>query len=266
MSFVLFIFSIQNCFSIPSASRIKFVNQKGDTLHGILILPEQNAPSKIPIIIFLVGSANSAFDKNYRGFLKENLEDYLLEKGIGLCYFNKPGIGLSTGKWYSQSFQDRANDAKSCINYLKRLPSIDGDKMGIVGHSQGGWIAQMVASQFHKDIAFGISLSGPSYSVRRQLISDFASSLTCKGVEQSKAVRKAKRKTNFAFALAVVLPMNNNLRQLKRIRKYNPDNSIRDLSIPFLFIFGENDKLVYQDWCLQSLDEIFKQIFLQIFP
>ena len=258
--FTLVIVITQNCYSLSIFYKsFTFINNRGDTLHGNLITPSQNVSAKTPIIIFLVGSAHSAFDKNYEGFLKENFEKIFLANGIGLCYFNKPGIGLSKGKWYKQSFQDRADDTKSCINFLKGLSSIDSNKIGVIGHSQGGWIAQMVAAQFCKDIKFGVSLSGPSYSVKSQLISDFTSSLTCNGVEKSKALHRAKRKTNVVFALASILPINENLKQLKRIRKYNPDNSIRNISIPFLFMFGENDKLVYYDWCLDSLNNIFNQ-------
>ncbi len=256
----LVIVMIQICHSSPIVHKsFTFINKHGDTLYGNLITPSENGSAKIPVIIFLVGSARSAYDKNYQGFLKENFERFFLANGIGLCYFNKPGIGLSKGKWYTQSFQDRTDDTKSCIDFLKGLPSIDTNKIGVVGHSQGGWIAQMVAAQFYKDIKFGISLSGPSYSVKKQLITDFASSFTCKGIEKSKALLKAKRKTNSVFALASILPINENLKQLRRIRKYDPDSSIKNISIPFLFLFGENDKLVYYDWCLESLNTIFNQ-------
>ena len=256
----LIIVITHNCYASPIFYKsFTFINNLGDTLHGNLITPSQNVSAKIPVIIFLVGSARSAFDKNYEGFLKENFEKKFLVNGIGLCYFNKPGLGLSTGKWYKQSFQDRADDTKYCINFLKGLSSIDSNKIGVIGHSQGGWIAQMVGAQFYEDIKFGVSLSGPSYSVKSQLISDFASSLTCKGVEKSKALQKAKGKTTIVFSLASILPVNENLKQLEKIRKYKPDSSIRNITIPFLFMFGENDKLVYYDWCLDSLNNIFNK-------
>ncbi len=256
--FVLIIAINQNCFSFSVLYKsFTFINQEGDTLHGNLTLPSKNESARIPVIIFLVGSARSAFDKNYEGFLKENFEDFLTAKGVALCYFNKPGIGLSTGKWYKQNFQDRTNDTKSCIDFLKGLTSIDSNKIGVIGHSQGGWIAQMAAAQFKNDIKFAVSLSGPSYSVKRQLISDFTSSLICNGLEKSKALDKAKRKTNLVFTLAQISPFNENLKQLKRIRKYNFESAIKNISIPFLFMFGENDKLVYYDWCLESINRIF---------
>lgn len=257
--FTLVILIAQNCYSSPIFKSFTFVNHHGDTLQGNLILPSQKESDKFTVIIFLVGSARSAYDTNYKEFLKENFENIFLSKGIGLCYFNKPGVGLSKGKWYEQSFQDRANDTKSCIDFLKGMSIIDSNRIGVIGHSQGGWIAQIAATQFYTDIKFAVSLSGPSYSVKKQLISDFTSSLTCKGIEKSKALHRAKRKANFVFALASIFPINENLKQLKRIRKYNPDSSIKNISIPFLFMFGENDRLVYNDWCLESLNNIFNQ-------
>ncbi len=248
-------------YSTPSLLKeFRFINQQGDILHGNLIMPELNESTKIPVVIFLVGSAQSAFDKNYKHFGKENLEDLFLKKGIGICYFNKPGIGLSTGKWYKQSFYDRANDVKSCIDFLQTLPGIDISKVGVIGHSQGGWVAQIAVVQFPKDIRFGISLAGPSYNVKNQLITDFASTLICKGVPKSKAIKKAKLKTGFVFALAGILPLNKNLKQLQKIKNYTPEKNIRNISQPFSFMFGQNDRLVYYDWCIDAINKIYNKV------
>lgn len=233
-----------------------FSNSRKETISGQVILPKHKK-TKLPVLIFLVGSAESSFKKNYKGFLKENFENQLLDSGIALCYFDKPGIGQSQGKWYNQTFYDRASDVNDCINYLLSTSFIDPDNIGVVGHSQGGWIAQLAAAQYPDKIKYMISLAGPTYSVKRQLISDFQSSFTCSGVQESEAHKKASRKTNFVFVLSKYFPFNDNLKQLKKIRSYTPEESISKLKLPSLFLFGENDRLVYKDWCIESLDKIF---------
>ncbi len=65
----------------------------------------------------------------------------LLEQGYAVLYCNKRGLGESTGNWKKNSFQGRADDAYAAVSYLKSLPFIDGNRIGISGHSQGGWIA-----------------------------------------------------------------------------------------------------------------------------
>ncbi len=233
-----------------------FTNSKKETIYGQVILPKHNK-SKLPVVIFLVGSAESSFKKNYKGFLKENFENQLLNSGVAICSFDKPGLGLSTGKWYKQTFYDRAFDVNDCINFLSKTPYIDSENIGVVGHSQGGWVAQIVAAQYPSKIKYAISLAGPTYSVKKQLISDFQSSLTCSGIEESKAYKKAVRKTNMVLLLSKCFPFNDNLKQLRKIGFYTPEETIYNIKMPFLFLFGENDRLVYNDWCVKSLDKIF---------
>ncbi len=233
-----------------------FTNSKKEFISGHVILPKQHK-TKLPVLIFLVGSAESSFKLNYKGFLKENFENTLLDSGVALCYFDKPGIGNSKGKWYKQTFYDRASDVNDCINFLSSTSYIDSENIGVVGHSQGGWIAQLVAVRYPNKIKYMISLAGPTYSVKRQLISDFQSSLICKGVKESKAHKKAVRKTSLVFLLSKCFPFNNNLKQLRKIGNYTPEESIRAIKLPSLFLFAENDRLVYKDWCIESLDKIF---------
>ncbi len=233
-----------------------FTNSRNERISGQVFLPKQKK-TKLPVLIFLVGSAESSFKKNYKGFLKENFEDQLLDSGMALCYFDKPGIGHSQGKWYKKTFYDRASDVNDCITYLQSTSFIDPDNIGVVGHSQGGWIAQLVAAQYSGKIKYMISLAGPTYSVKQQLISDFQSSFICNGVQESKAHGIAIRKTNMVFLLSKFFPFNNNLKQLRKIRSYTPAESISKIKVPSLFLFGENDRLVYKDWSIESLDTLF---------
>ncbi len=244
----------------PSAidsTRIQFVSD-GYTLHGKLLLPIQN--EKVPAIIFLVGSGGSAsHNQNYKIFVKENLEALFLQDGIALLYFDKRGVNNSEGKWYNTDFYQRAEDAVSAIHFLKKHPAIDPTRIGIVGHSQGGWISQIVAANYPGEIAWAVSLSGPAVSVREQMIEDFKSEYMCKGVPENKAAKKAEKMTAFSLGFASIFHwFDKNSKQIKIIGKFDPRNDIRRIQIPFLYMFGENDELVNPGNSITRLHDIFE--------
>jgi dipeptidyl aminopeptidase/acylaminoacyl peptidase len=149
------------------ASTVYFKSGK-ETIEGILVRP--NNKNNTPAVVFQQGSGPHSFEGyeskawGPHGFY---IEDVLLEQGYAVLYCNKRGLGKSTGNWKKNSFQGRADDAYAAVTYLKTLPFIDPDRIGISGHSQGGWIAQIAAAQ-HSDIAFVIALAGPTVGVKAQ--------------------------------------------------------------------------------------------------
>ncbi|WP_224995438.1 S9 family peptidase [Cesiribacter sp. SM1] len=226
------------------------------SLYGKLLLPVKN--ERVPVVILLVGSgANSSYRTNYKEWGQENLEDLLLPEGIAVFYFDKRGIGSSEGSWFKADFNDRTADAKAAIDFLKQHPAIDSSRIGVVGHSQGGWIAQLVASRYPYDVAFAVSLAGPTFGVRKQLLNDHMGNLMCKQYDPIEALQTAERKTNNILLFTSVFPLKENWKQLRRIRKFEPAADIRNIQVPFLFLFAENDKLVNPEWSEQALSEIF---------
>jgi|GEM_PF-6727749 len=100
-------------------------------LEGRLVLPESASQQKVPIVIFLAGSGDGSFE----GYLPEqdtvkvlNFERVFIPQGIGVLYFNKRGVGKSTGNWKNRSFKKRAKDVHAVVDYLRALPEIDGKK------------------------------------------------------------------------------------------------------------------------------------------
>ena len=246
------------CFLAAQAVRpVAFIGPSGDSLRGELRLPAGGGP--FPAIVFLVGSGRpSSPFTGYTTFLDQNLEP-LRERGFALLYFDKRGVGRSEGKWFRADFHDRAADAHAAVRYLHTLPDIDTTRIGLVGHSQGGWIAQLAGAEYPDDVAFIVSLAGPTFGVRCQLVNDFMSDLQCKGITEAKAYRRAVRKARLVFTAAAVLPLGQNLRQLRRIRRYEAADALRGLRCPTLLLFGENDCLVYPAWAEQALADVFPQ-------
>ena len=81
------------------------------------------------------------------------LADYLSRNGIAVLRYDKRGVEKSGGEYFTATTQDFADDAEAALNYLKSRKDIDTSNIGLIGHSEGGIIAPMIASQ-NKDVKF----------------------------------------------------------------------------------------------------------------
>lgn len=131
----------------------------GITLAGTLTLPREKGP--FPAVLLITGSG--AQDRNetvfgHKPFLV--LADYLTRRGIAVLRVDDRGIGKSTGTFKGATTPDFASDALAGVQYLKGLKEIDPRKIGLIGHSEGGIIAPMVAYET-PDVAFIVLIAGP---------------------------------------------------------------------------------------------------------
>ena len=66
--------------------------------------------------------------------------------GAVVLSHDKPGCGGSPGDWMTQSLTDRAQESLAAVHVLRAHPSVDRRPVGLVGVSQGGWVALLAAS------------------------------------------------------------------------------------------------------------------------
>ncbi|MGB2864718.1 MAG: alpha/beta hydrolase [Sedimentisphaerales bacterium] len=129
------------------------------TLAGTLTLPE--SPGPYPAVLLLSGSGASDRDQlvwGHRVFLV--LADYLTRQGIAVLRYDDRGVGRSTGDYDKATFEEFKRDALAGVEYLKTLPEIDAKKIGLVGHSEGGAIAPLAASE-SPDVAYVVLMAAP---------------------------------------------------------------------------------------------------------
>ena len=115
------------------------------TLAGTLTLPT-GWSGPFPAAILIADSGPHNRDESlagHRPFLV--LADYLTRKGIAVLRYDKRGNGKSTGDFASATTEDLASDAAAAVAYLKTRKEIDTAKIGLIGHSEGGLIAPIVA-------------------------------------------------------------------------------------------------------------------------
>ncbi len=156
-------------FSYNSES-VSFVNSQAGNikLAGTLTLPKDI--KKPPIAILISGSGPQNRDEelmNHKPFLI--LADYLTSNGIAVLRYDDRGIAESEGDFKTATSFDFATDVEAAIEYLKTRADIDTSKIGLIGHSEGGLIAPIVASK-NKDVAFIISLAGTGVDGREVIL------------------------------------------------------------------------------------------------
>lgn len=138
---------------------VSFQNtQDSISLAGTLTFPKTGID--FPTVILISGSGPQ--DRNEEIFEHKPfwvLADYLTKNGIAVLRYDDRGVGESTGDFSKGTSADFGRDVVAAINYLKSRKDINSKKIGLIGHSEGGVIAPMVASQ-NKDIAFVVSLAG----------------------------------------------------------------------------------------------------------
>jgi pimeloyl-ACP methyl ester carboxylesterase len=133
---------------------VRFVHG-GTRLAGTLRLPK--APGPHPAIVLVHGSGAQG-----RGGLLPFVAP-LLADGYAVLGYDKRGAGASEGDWRAASFEDLAGDALAAVSFLRSRPEIDPGAVGLLGASQGGWVAPLAASR-SAEVAFVVSVSGPGVS------------------------------------------------------------------------------------------------------
>lgn len=229
-------------------------------LRGTLVAPHKSH-KPFPVIIFAVGSggeSSSYTSAYYTKMLDSLFEANLPVDSVAYFYFNKRGVGGSEGKWHKTDFEERAADVKAAADLLKSLSIIDSSRIVVAGHSQGGWVTQICLSKYPESFAGGISLAGPTFGVKKQVLNDYTSNLVCrKGLSEAAASKKALRKTRFAFFLTSLMPIKAEWKQLTVIKKFQPDGYLRTIKKPLLLLFAENDALVSPNKCIDELNRLF---------
>lgn len=178
---------------------VTYRNEKADiTLAGTLTLP--NGAGPFPAVLLITGSGAQDRDESLFGhhpFLV--LADYLTRQGIAVLRVDDRGVGGSGGDFAASTTMDFAGDVEAGVAYLKTRTEINGKKIGLMGHSEGGLIAPMVAAR-NKDVAFIVLLAGPGVTGEEILLTQSATITKAMGRSQQEvddSVNTQKR----AFAI-----------------------------------------------------------------
>lgn len=194
---------------------VRYENKKGGvTLAGALTRPRSGGP--FPAVVLITGSGAQDRDETIFGhkpFLV--IADYLTRRGIAVLRVDDRGVGGSTGKVEDATSADFADDVLAGVTFLKGRKDIDGSKVGLIGHSEGGIIAPLVASR-SRDVAFIVLLAGTGLPGDEILYLQGAAILRVGGADADKLARQ--RATQEAI-FTVVRQEKDNAAAEKKIRE-----------------------------------------------
>jgi len=133
----------------------------GVQLFGTLALPSGHGPFPAVVLVAGGGPIDSIFSITGARF---PFADYLTSRGIAVLSYDKRGCGKSTGDFDSATVNEFASDVQAALSYLESVPYVDPKRIGLIGHSDGAYIAPKVAAKA-SNVAFVVMMAGPGLTI-----------------------------------------------------------------------------------------------------
>lgn len=227
---------------------------------------------KVPAVIFVGGSSDPVFPDYTDGMMDTFLREPFGDRGYAIIHYNKRGVGASTGNSRWGSIESRTEDLLAIAEFYRNDPRIDPDAIGVVGHSQGGWVVTR-AGMLDPRLAFIISLSGPTTAVWEQDRGYYEIEFRCQGLSEEeigKELQRIDRKHNRFRRFGGWFPLFG-FRLMHNILDYDPRESLLALQQPTLIALAEYDNQAPADASADRLAQIFpsdlpEQITLHVAP
>ena len=249
--------------------KITFSN-KNVQLSGVLNLPVSKGPH--PAVVLIHGSGAESRE-GYRF-----LADYLARHGIAALRYDKRGVGASTGDWCYSTLEDLAEDALAGIHVLSQRQNIQKENIGLIGTSQGAWVAPLAASN-SEDVAFIVLISGAAVSPKAQELYRVSHELLYRGHStlfvrlHLLSYRLQLLAAQLLQALEKVVPLSRKLPQkIAFAVHFDWDFDIipylKTVTCPVLVIYGELDKTVPVKESVPLMEKALKNknATIKIFP
>lgn len=246
-------------------------------LSGTLYMPAGRAAA--PGVVFGHGSGDVARPNRRFTFEAEGLAT----RGIACLVFDKRGCGRSSGDWKTSDFHDLAGDLRAAYDLMRAQRGVDGNKVGLRGASQAGYVMPIAASQ-EPQPAFMIMIAGPMISIGEQIAYEaetginaselsadekqLAMALTRQGLEFARTGQggeayfaRVREVSRTRWYRASPTPGEEELwffEWLRPVFAFDPTPFFQGLNMPVLAYFGERDTLVPTRTARQRLEALYQ--------
>jgi dienelactone hydrolase len=250
-----------------TAEEVRVPHPGGFQLAGTLTLPRERR-GRVPAVVTITGSGQEERDESipvvegYRPF--RQVADTLGRRGIAVLRVDDRGFGASGGDPSRATSRDFAGDVAAAVAYLRARPEIDPDRIALVGHSEGGIIAPMVATGDPR-IRAVVLIAGTSRTGRRVLDYQLR-----QGVDLDNAIAPAQRDSAYRAAWATLDSTAARMPWLPFFYDYDPLPTAARLRQPVLILQGATDRQVTADQAPELAAAIRgggnRDVTLRVFP
>jgi hypothetical protein len=209
-----------------SEEKVFFKNKKGKKIVGILHTPKkEHIHHKIPCVIICHG---------FTGFKEEtwivNLAKELEDHYIASLRCDFTNSGESEGSWEGLKTSEEIEDLKSMIDYVENINFVDKDKIGVAGHSLGGLVSIVTASQDPR-IKVLVTLSPLDDPNDKPILKvNDMEKWKQAGYHIFKNIKYIKIKIKYEF--------------FKDLKKFNTSKNVKKVKVPLLILHGDKDAMV----------------------
>lgn len=213
----------------------------GHTLAATLTLPRDRA-RPVAAVVTISGSGPQDRDeailpvKGYRPF--RQVADTLGRNGIAVLRFDDRGTGGSTGNHATATSADFADDVRAALAYLRTRPEIDATRLALVGHSEGGLIAPMVAAS-DPSLRGIVLMAGPSQTGRQILRYQIGA-----GVSRNASLSPTQKDSALRTVEGTIDSLGKAQPWVKFFLDHDPLVTARKVKVPTLILQGATDRQV----------------------
>ncbi|MEU1544666.1 alpha/beta fold hydrolase [Nocardia sp. NPDC005745] len=240
--------------------------RNGDiTIAGTLTEPQ--GPGPFPAILMISGSGPQDRNEDLMGhkpFLL--LADTFTRAGYAVLRTDDRGVGGTGGKLDDANYADLAEDAAAGVRFLRTCPELDPARVGLFGHSEGGYLAPLVAARPDSGVAFAVLMAGPGVPGAEVLIEQTRLLAAANGTPPDQVETRVRDTTELAALLKagdldgarqLAIRQNQSLPDDQRVPDdqaaaqitpylaalvaYDPAPALAALRVPVLAFFGGKD-------------------------
>lgn len=234
-----------------TAEEVRIPTLRGYILAGTLTLPSSVKPP-YPAVLLITGSGLN--DRDHIGTRQKPISDYkpfrqiadaLSRNGIAVLRMDDQGVGCSEGgPLENVTIQERADDSRTGIEYLRIREEIDSDRIGLLGLSEGGNIGPMIAASDPSVYALVIMAGSATNGIK---IREYQNRLKIDERPDLTDVEKERELSKSMKGLRQALSRGEGSPWVRSFFYYMPLPTAKKVSCPVLILHGDKDANVPVD-------------------
>ena len=186
---------------------------------------------------------------------KQEIADHLQRNGIAVLLPDKRGCEQSEGDWRTASLPELAEDTVAAVAYGARLDDAAFSTIGVMGLSQGGWIAP-VAATLNPEVDFVVSMSGAAVPTDEQLLHE--------------EIHSIERMGTYHFVARLLAPLSTaRLRRMDfwaPLAGFDPLPYWREVDVPVFLAFGGGDPSVPVAASAERIESLDRDWLVEVYP